>query len=111
MTHDVCAQALCNLANQLLSPKLLMSIFSPFFAFRLYNDELDHGSMSIQKAIQLLCSTNEKYQAMGAYYLQHTCFQDESAKQEVKLFFTMMGQLCVALGFRCLNVSRGVHLL
>ncbi|KAK2526440.1 Pkp1 [Columba guinea] len=36
-----------------------------------------------QKAIQLLCSSDDKYQAMGAYYLQHTCFQDESAKQEV----------------------------
>ncbi|KAL8179200.1 UNVERIFIED_CONTAM: protein kinase pkp1, partial [Gekko kuhli] len=39
--------------------------------------------MTIQKAIQLLCSSDEKYQAMGGYYLQHTCFQDESAKQEV----------------------------
>jgi len=39
--------------------------------------------MTIQKAIQLLCSSDDKYQAMGAYYLQHTCFQDESAKQEV----------------------------
>uniref|UniRef100_A0A8C0HHQ7 Plakophilin-1 n=1 Tax=Chelonoidis abingdonii TaxID=106734 RepID=A0A8C0HHQ7_CHEAB len=36
-----------------------------------------------QKAIQLLCASDEKSQAMGAYYLQHTCFQDESAKQEV----------------------------
>lgn len=42
--------------------------------------------MTIQKAIQLLCSSSEKNQAMGAYYLQHTCFQDESAKQEVKFF-------------------------
>lgn len=42
--------------------------------------------MTIQKAIQLLCSSDDKYQAMGAYYLQHTCFQDESAKQEVSKF-------------------------
>uniref|UniRef100_A0A8C8REM2 Plakophilin-1 n=1 Tax=Pelusios castaneus TaxID=367368 RepID=A0A8C8REM2_9SAUR len=47
------------------------------------SDELDSGTMTIQKAIQLLCSLDEKSQAMGAYYLQHTCFQDESAKQEV----------------------------
>lgn len=50
---------------------------------KILTDELDHGSMTIQKAIQLLCSSSEKNQAMGAYYLQHTCFQDESAKQEV----------------------------
>uniref|UniRef100_A0A8B9ZJ57 Plakophilin-1 n=1 Tax=Anas platyrhynchos TaxID=8839 RepID=A0A8B9ZJ57_ANAPL len=41
-----------------------------------------HG-MNPSKSIQLLCSSDDKYQAMGAYYLQHTCFQDESAKQEV----------------------------
>ncbi|KAF7253737.1 Plakophilin-1 [Varanus komodoensis] len=50
---------------------------------KICNDEIDYGAMTIQKAIQLLCSSDEKYQAMGAYYLQHTCFQDESAKQEV----------------------------
>nr|XP_006115744.1 plakophilin-1 [Pelodiscus sinensis] len=50
---------------------------------RICNDESDGGPMSIQRAIQLLCSLDEKSQAMGAYYLQHTCFQDESAKQEV----------------------------
>ncbi|KAF2976913.1 hypothetical protein EK904_010512, partial [Melospiza melodia maxima] len=47
-------------------------------------DEIDAGTMTIQKAIQLLCSSDDKYQAMGAYYLQHTCFQDESAKQELR---------------------------
>ncbi|XP_026536630.1 plakophilin-1 [Notechis scutatus] len=50
---------------------------------RICHDEVDYGAMTIQKAIQLLCSSDEKNQAMGAYYLQHTCFQDESAKQEV----------------------------
>uniref|UniRef100_A0A8D0L6C0 Plakophilin-1 n=1 Tax=Sphenodon punctatus TaxID=8508 RepID=A0A8D0L6C0_SPHPU len=50
---------------------------------KICNDEMDYGAMTIQKAIQLLCSSDEKYQAMGAYFLQHTCFQDESAKQEV----------------------------
>ncbi|XP_035203238.1 plakophilin-1 [Oxyura jamaicensis] len=50
---------------------------------RICGDEIDGGTMTIQKAIQLLCSSDDKYQAMGAYYLQHTCFQDESAKQEV----------------------------
>ncbi|XP_053104124.1 plakophilin-1 [Hemicordylus capensis] len=51
---------------------------------KICNDEVDYGStMTIQKAIQFLCSSDEKHQAMGAYYLQHTCFQDESAKQEV----------------------------
>ncbi|XP_077191131.1 plakophilin-1 [Paroedura picta] len=50
---------------------------------KICNDEVDYGAMTIQKAIQLLCSSDEKYQAMGGYYLQHTCFQDESAKQEV----------------------------
>ncbi|RLV95309.1 hypothetical protein DV515_00012888 [Chloebia gouldiae] len=49
---------------------------------RICGDEIDAGTMTIQKAIQLLCSSDDKYQAMGAYYLQHTCFQDESAKQE-----------------------------
>ncbi|KAK9404612.1 plakophilin-1 [Crotalus adamanteus] len=50
---------------------------------KICHDEVDYGAMTIQKAIQLLCSSDEKNQAMGAYYLQHTCFQDESAKQEV----------------------------
>ncbi|EMP40997.1 Plakophilin-1 [Chelonia mydas] len=50
---------------------------------RICTDELDNVAMTIQKAIQLLCSSDEKSQAMGAYFLQHTCFQDESAKQEV----------------------------
>ncbi|NWW21877.1 PKP1 protein, partial [Falcunculus frontatus] len=50
---------------------------------KICSDEIDTGTMTIQKAIQLLCSSDDKYQAMGAYYLQHTCFQDESAKQEV----------------------------
>ncbi|XP_054836627.1 plakophilin-1 [Eublepharis macularius] len=50
---------------------------------KICNDEVDYGAMTIPKAIQLLCSLDEKYQAMGGYYLQHTCFQDESAKQEV----------------------------
>ncbi|XP_010144329.1 PREDICTED: plakophilin-1 [Buceros rhinoceros silvestris] len=50
---------------------------------KICGDEIDGGTMTIQKAIQLLCSSDDKYQAMGAYYLQHTCFQDESAKQEV----------------------------
>ncbi|XP_033008952.1 plakophilin-1 [Lacerta agilis] len=50
---------------------------------KIVNDEMDYGAMTIQKAIQFLCSSDEKYHAMGAYYLQHTCFQDESAKQEV----------------------------
>ncbi|NXI29831.1 PKP1 protein, partial [Sterrhoptilus dennistouni] len=50
---------------------------------KICGDEIDAGTMTIQKAIQLLCSSDDKYQAMGAYYLQHTCFQDESAKQEV----------------------------
>ncbi|XP_006038488.1 plakophilin-1 isoform X1 [Alligator sinensis] len=50
---------------------------------KICSDEPDYGTMTIQKAIQFLCSSDEKHQAMGAYYLQHTCFQDESAKQEV----------------------------
>ncbi|NXO63828.1 PKP1 protein, partial [Phainopepla nitens] len=50
---------------------------------KICGDEIDAGTMTIQKAIQLLCSSDDKYQAMGAYFLQHTCFQDESAKQEV----------------------------
>lgn len=53
------------------------------YCHRICGDEIDAGTMTIQKAIQLLCSSDDKYQAMGAYYLQHTCFQDESAKQEV----------------------------
>ncbi|XP_060628530.1 plakophilin-1 [Anolis sagrei] len=50
---------------------------------KITHDEMDYGAMTIQKAIQFLCASDEKYQATGAYYLQHTCFQDESAKQEV----------------------------
>lgn len=33
--------------------------------------------------MQYLSSQDEKCQAIGAYYIQHTCFQDESAKQQV----------------------------
>lgn len=39
--------------------------------------------MTIPKAVQYLSSQDEKCQAIGAYYIQHTCFQDESAKQQV----------------------------
>lgn len=39
--------------------------------------------MTIPKAVQYLSAQDEKYQAIGAYYIQHTCFQDESAKQQV----------------------------
>lgn len=61
------------------------------FIFRICHDEVYYGAMTIQKAIQLLCSSDEKNQAMGAYYLQHTCFQDESAKQEVNMLFQLHG--------------------
>lgn len=55
--------------------------------------------MTIQKAIQFLCSSDDKYQAMGAYYLQHTCFQDESAKQEVsKLLQSLLDVMTRGMG-------------
>ncbi|XP_063811035.1 plakophilin-1 [Pseudophryne corroboree] len=46
-------------------------------------DEFDGASMSIERAVELLSSTNEKYQTSGANYIQHTCYQDENAKNLV----------------------------
>uniref|UniRef100_A0A8D0BGC8 Plakophilin-1 n=1 Tax=Salvator merianae TaxID=96440 RepID=A0A8D0BGC8_SALMN len=70
-------------AQPVASSKADMAYTHTLSNSKICNDEMDFGAMTVQKAIQLLCSSDEKYQAMGAYYLQHTCFQDESAKQEV----------------------------
>ncbi|XP_069489739.1 plakophilin-1 isoform X2 [Ambystoma mexicanum] len=46
-------------------------------------DEFDGSIMTIEKAVQLLCPGDEKSQAAGACFIQHTCFQDENAKNQV----------------------------
>ncbi|XP_072280464.1 plakophilin-1 [Pyxicephalus adspersus] len=44
-------------------------------------DEFDGQSMTIEKAVELL--SYDKYQTSGANYIQHTCYQDENAKNVV----------------------------
>lgn len=46
-------------------------------------DEYDGPVMTIEKAVQLLGSGDEKCQTSGAHFIQHTCFQDENAKNQV----------------------------
>ncbi|KAG8588999.1 hypothetical protein GDO81_006205 [Engystomops pustulosus] len=43
-------------------------------------DDFDGASMTIERAVELLGSPNDKYQTSGANYIQHTCYQDENAK-------------------------------
>ncbi|XP_038605407.1 plakophilin-1 [Tachyglossus aculeatus] len=50
---------------------------------KICSEDIECSGLTIPKAVQFLCSPDEKYQAIGAYYIQHTCFQDECAKQEV----------------------------
>ncbi|CAK6442322.1 unnamed protein product [Pipistrellus nathusii] len=50
---------------------------------KICSEDIECSGLTIPKAVQYLCSQDEKYQAIGAYYIQHTCFQDESAKQQV----------------------------
>lgn len=50
---------------------------------RICSEDIECSGLTIPKAVQYLSSQDEKYQAIGAYYIQHTCFQDESAKQQV----------------------------
>ncbi|XP_075051736.1 plakophilin-1 [Mixophyes fleayi] len=46
-------------------------------------DEFDGTSMTIERAVELLSYPNDKYQTSGANYIQHTCYQDENAKNLV----------------------------
>ncbi|XP_071993343.1 plakophilin-1 [Engystomops pustulosus] len=46
-------------------------------------DDFDGASMTIERAVELLGSPNDKYQTSGANYIQHTCYQDENAKSLV----------------------------
>ncbi|KAM4699611.1 plakophilin-1 isoform 2-T2 [Discoglossus pictus] len=46
-------------------------------------DEFDGGVMSVERAVEQLSYPNEKYQTSGANYIQHTCYQDENAKNQV----------------------------
>ncbi|XP_030743665.1 plakophilin-1 [Echinops telfairi] len=50
---------------------------------KICSEDIEYSGLTIPKAVQYLSSQDEKYQAIGAYYIQHTCFQDESAKQQV----------------------------
>ncbi|XP_069315666.1 plakophilin-1 isoform X1 [Eulemur rufifrons] len=50
---------------------------------KICSEDIECSGLTIPKAVQYLSSQDEKYQAIGAYYIQHTCFQDESAKQQV----------------------------
>ena len=55
----------------------------PARAPRICSEDIECSGLTIPKAVQYLSSQDEKCQAIGAYYIQHTCFQDESAKQQV----------------------------
>ncbi|XP_057583632.1 plakophilin-1 [Hippopotamus amphibius kiboko] len=46
-------------------------------------EDIECSGLTIPKAVQYLSSRDETCQAIGAYYIQHTCFQDECAKQQV----------------------------
>ncbi|KAK2502689.1 hypothetical protein MC885_016692, partial [Smutsia gigantea] len=50
---------------------------------KICSEDIECSGLTIPKAVQYLSSQDEKCQAIGAYYIQHTCFQDESAKQQV----------------------------
>uniref|UniRef100_A0A8C6FLX0 Plakophilin-1 n=1 Tax=Moschus moschiferus TaxID=68415 RepID=A0A8C6FLX0_MOSMO len=50
---------------------------------KICSEDVECSGLTIPKAAQCLGSQDEKCQAIGAYYIQHTCFQDESAKQQV----------------------------
>lgn len=50
---------------------------------RICSEDIECSGLTIPKAVQYLSSQDEKCQAIGAYYIQHTCFQDECAKQQV----------------------------
>ncbi|KAM4045904.1 plakophilin-1 [Anomaloglossus baeobatrachus] len=49
-------------------------------------DELDANCMTIDRAMEYLAGTNPKLQAIGANYIQHTCYQDENAKGQVNQY-------------------------
>lgn len=51
-------------------------------------DDFDGASMTIERAVELLGSPNDKYQTSGANYIQHTCYQDENAKSLVCVVYT-----------------------
>lgn len=55
----------------------------PTHAHRICSEDIECSGLTIPKAVQCLSSQDEKCQAIGAYYIQHTCFQDEAAKQQV----------------------------
>ncbi|KAM4796574.1 plakophilin-1 [Rhinophrynus dorsalis] len=46
-------------------------------------DEFEGGSLNIERAVELLSYPNEKYQTSGANFIQHACYQDENAKNQV----------------------------
>ncbi|XP_058915239.1 plakophilin-1 [Kogia breviceps] len=50
---------------------------------KICSEDIECSGLTIPKAVQYLSSQDKKCQAIGAYYIQHTCFQDESAKQQV----------------------------
>ncbi|XP_054939974.1 plakophilin-1 isoform X1 [Physeter macrocephalus] len=50
---------------------------------KICSEDMECSGLTIPKAVQYLCSQDKKCQVIGAYYIQHTCFQDESAKQQV----------------------------
>lgn len=64
------------------APTFPRDICAPYSS-RICSEDIECSGLTIPKAVQYLSSQDEKYQAIGAYYIQHTCFQDESAKQQV----------------------------
>ncbi|XP_073522721.1 plakophilin-1 [Phyllobates terribilis] len=49
-------------------------------------DEFDGASMTLERAMEFLAGNNAKYQAIGANYIQHTCYQDENAKSLINQY-------------------------
>ncbi|XP_007456202.1 PREDICTED: plakophilin-1 isoform X2 [Lipotes vexillifer] len=61
---------------------------------KICSEDVECSGLTIPKAVQCLSSPDKKCQAIGAYYIQHTCFQDESAKQQVY----QLGGICKLVG-------------
>ncbi|XP_036696378.1 plakophilin-1 isoform X2 [Balaenoptera musculus] len=50
---------------------------------KICSEDIECSGLTIPRAVQYLSYQDEKCQAIGAYYIQHTCFQNEPAKQQV----------------------------
>ncbi|XP_059944674.1 plakophilin-1 [Mesoplodon densirostris] len=71
----VCVHPICCTKDQSFSHSRASS--------KICSEDIECVGLTIPKAVQYLSSQDKKCQAIGAYYIQHTCFQNESAKQQV----------------------------